>query len=85
MEAELAIPANPAKQGAHFTVAGLNQIPATVLMPNRKGVYLRTWTTLPWECENYRGKPKARCYPFDLPGHCFQGQNPQVFVTLYTP
>jgi hypothetical protein len=85
MQEKLAIPANAAKQGNCFTVAELNSILATILVPNRNGGHLRTWTTLQWECENYKGRPKARCYPFDLPGHCFQGQNPQVFVTLYIP
>jgi len=78
MQAELAI---PAKQGNRFTVAELNSI----LVPNKYGGHLRTWTTLQWECENYRGRPKARCYPFDLPGHRFRGQNPQVSITLYIP
>ena len=82
MQAELAI---PAKEGNRFTVAELNSILATVLGPNRYGGHLRTCTTLQWECEKNRGRPKARCYPFDLPGHRFRGQNPQVFITLYIP
>jgi hypothetical protein len=36
--------------------------------------------TLLWESDDYRGRPKARCYPFDLDGHSFRGQNPQDFV-----
>jgi hypothetical protein len=78
MQAELAI---PTKQGNRFTVAELNSIHSTVLVPKRNGGYLRTWTTLQWECENYRGRPKARRYPFDLPGHRFRGQDAQVFIT----
>jgi hypothetical protein len=42
MKAELAI---PAKQGARFRVAELDRILAAVLVPNRKGGHLRTWTT----------------------------------------
>jgi hypothetical protein len=26
-----------------------------------------------WECELYSGRPKARCYPFNLSGHRFRG------------
>lgn len=79
MQEELAI---PAKQGGRWTVEELNRILATVLVPNKDGGHLRTWTTLQWECENYRGRPKARCYPFDLPKHRFRGQNPQVPVFI---
>ncbi len=68
MQAELAI---PAKQGNSLTVAELNSILATVLVPNRYVGHLGTWTTHQWECRNYRGRPKAGCYPFDLPGHSF--------------
>jgi hypothetical protein len=39
-------------------------------------------TTLQWESDDYRGRPKARCYPSDLDGHRFRGQNPQV-CTIY--
>jgi hypothetical protein len=46
MQAELAI---PAKQGACFTVAELNQILAMVLVQKREGGLLRTWTALEWD------------------------------------
>ena len=75
MRDELAI---PAKQGARYTVAHLNSILANNLVPNRDGGHLRTFTTLQWEHDDYRGRPKALCYPFDLDGHRFRGQNPQV-------
>jgi hypothetical protein len=39
----------------HFTLAELNSILAIVVVPNRDGGHLRTWTTLPWEFEKYRG------------------------------
>jgi hypothetical protein len=82
MQVELAI---PAKQDNRFTMAELNSILATVLAPNRDRRHQRTWTTHQWECENYMGRPKARCYPFYLQGHRFPGQNPQVFITQYIP
>lgn len=79
MQDELAI---PAKQGAQYTVAHLNSILANNLVPNRDGGHLRTFTTLQWESDDYRGRPKARCYPFDLDGHRFRGNNPQVHNML---
>jgi hypothetical protein len=63
MREELAI---PEKQGAQYTVLQLNNILANNLVPNRNGGHLRTFTTLQWESDDYRGRPKARCYPFDL-------------------
>jgi len=79
MREELAI---PEKKGAQYTVPQLNSILANNLVPNRDGGHLRTFTTLQWESDDYRGRPKARCYPFDLDGHRFRGQNPQV-CTIY--
>ncbi len=76
---ELAI---PAKQGAWYTVAHLNNILANNLVPNRDGGHLRTFMTLQREHDDYRGLPKARCYPFDLDGHRFCWQNPQVCYTI---
>jgi hypothetical protein len=77
MGEELAI---PEKQGAVYTVLQLNSILANNLVPNRDGGHLRAFTTLQWESDDYRGRPKARCCPFDLDGHCFRGQNPQVCI-----
>lgn len=81
MQVELRI---PAKQDARWTVEELNSILAKNLVPGRDGCHLRTFTTLEWECDDYRGRPKARCYPFDLDGHRFRGKNPQVcYITRY--
>jgi len=80
MADELAI---PAKQGAKWTVAELNSILAKNLVPGRDGNHLRTFTTLQWESDDYIGRPKARCYPFDLAGHRFRGKNPQVCNITY--
>ncbi len=74
---ELAI---PEKQGAKYSVPQLNSILASNLVPNRDGGHLRTSTTLQWESDDYRGRPKARCYPFDPDGHYFSRQNPQVCI-----
>ena len=47
------------------------------------GGHIRTYGAIQWECELYRGRPKARCYPFDLDCHRFRGKNPQVDAWLY--
>jgi hypothetical protein len=80
MAVELAI---PAKQGAMWTVAELNSILASNIVPGRDGNHLRTFTTLQWESDDYIGRPKARFYPFDLAGHRFPGKNPQVCKIIY--
>ncbi len=50
------------------------------LVPNHNGKgQLRTFCCIHWECELYSGRPKARCYPFNLSGHRFRGKNRQVF------
>ena len=81
MEADLAI---PAKQGAKWTVAELNSILAKNLVPGRDGNHLQTFSTIQWESDDYLGRPKARCYPFDLNGHRFRGKNPQVCNMICT-
>jgi hypothetical protein len=78
---ELAI---PAKCGDKWTVEELNNILASNLVPfGPTGGQLRTFGTIQWESELYRGRPKARCYPFKLHGHRFRGKNPQVQYCLY--
>jgi hypothetical protein len=81
MREDLAI---PAKQGAQCTVAHLKSILANNHVPNRDGSHLRTFTTLQLESDDYRGRPKASCYPFDLHGHRFCDKNPQgCYITCY--
>ena len=68
------------KQGAMWTVAELNAI----LIHNVVGgshSHLRTFGCIQWECELFQGRPKARCYPFDIPGHCFRNKTPKVHAT----
>ena len=44
---------------------------------------LHTFGSIQWECELFNGRPKARCYPFDIQGHHFWNKNPQVhFVSI---
>jgi len=73
---ELAI---PTKKGEKWTVEELNQILLNNLVSSGpSGGHLRTFGAIQWECELYRGRPKARCYPFNLDGHRFRGKNPKV-------
>jgi hypothetical protein len=51
----------PEKQGAMYTVPQLNSILANNLVPNWDWGHLRTFTTLQWESDEHRGRPKARC------------------------
>ena len=76
----------PAKHGDKWTVEELNQIlfENLVSLGPRRG-HLRTFGAIQWECELYRGRPKARCYPFNLDGHRFRAKNPKVIrCLLYT-
>ena len=69
----------PVKSGDRWTVEELNNILVNNLVPSGpNGGHLRTFGAIQWECELYRGRPKARCYPFNLDGHRFRGKNPQV-------
>jgi hypothetical protein len=38
--------------------------------------HLHTFGCIQWECELFNGRPKARCYPFDIQGHHFRNNNP---------
>jgi hypothetical protein len=70
----------PPKQGLEWTVGGLNTILENSLVPSHHGRgQLRTFCCIQWECEIYSGRPKARCYPFNLSGHYFRGKYRQVF------
>ena len=33
--------------------------------------------------EGFNGRPKARCYPFDIQGHRFRNRNPKVRYTFH--
>jgi hypothetical protein len=37
--------------------------------------HLHTFGCIQWECELFNGRPKARCYPFDIQGHHFRNKN----------
>ena len=67
---------------ANWNVWELNQVLANNLVPNSDGWHLKTFTTLQWEFELYNGRPKARCYTFDLDSHRFRCRNQQVQVKI---
>ena len=73
--AALGIP--PKHHADGWTVGELNAILDNNLVPGTH-CHLRTFGCIQWESELFNGRPKARCYPFDLPGHRFRGKNPQV-------
>ena len=75
-EQELCI---PPKRDQKWTVGELNAILENNLVPNHGGKgQLRTFGCIQWECKLYSGRPKARCYPFNLKNHRFRGKNRQV-------
>ena len=50
--------------GSKWNPAELNAILKHNLVTCRHGQgHLRTFKCIPWECELYNGRPKARCYP----------------------
>ena len=67
----------PPKQGSLWTAAELNAIIINNLVDSPHG-HLRTFGCIQWESDMFNGRPKARCYPFNIPGHRFRNKNPQV-------
>ena len=61
-------------QDMEWTAGELNAILENNLVPSHHGKgQLRTFGCIQWECELYSGRPKARCYPFNMKGHRFRG------------
>ena len=60
----------PEKQGELWTAAELNAIITGNLVGVPQG-HLHTFGCIQWECELFNGRPKARCYPFDMDCHQF--------------
>jgi len=77
---ELGIPtkADPRK----WSVPELNYILEQCLVSHARG-QLRTFGHIQWECELVQGKPRARCFPFDLPGCRFYGKTRQVLIVVF--
>ena len=60
--------------GTGWTPAELNHI----LQAHVVDGALTTFGCVDWESDLCRGVMSARCYPFDMPKHCFHGFNPKV-------
>ena len=76
---ELSIPARADTTSIKWCMDELNAILENNLVSSAKG-QLRTFGCIQWECELFNGRPKARCYPFDLKKCRCRGCNPQVSV-----
>ena len=69
----------PPMRGQKWTAGELNTILLHNMVPSTGGAcQLGTFGCIEWESELYSGRPKARCYPFNLPGHRFWGRTRQV-------
>ena len=65
----------PDKQGPLWTAAELN----TIITGNLIGGpydHIRTFGCIQWENGLFSGRPKAKCYPFNIQVHCFWHKNP---------
>jgi hypothetical protein len=69
-----------AAPGSGWTPAELNHI----LQAHVVDGALSTFGCVEWESELCRGVMSARCYPFDMPKHCFHGRNQKVMYTYCT-
>ena len=69
----------PPKNEDKWTAAELNTILIQVnnVVRGPPG-HLSTFGGIRWECDLFNGRPKARCYPFNIDGHQFRDQNPQI-------
>ncbi len=73
----------PPKRDVEWTAGGLKAILENNLFPSHGGKgQVRTFCCIEWGCELYSGRPKARCYPFNLKGHRFRGRNRQVLYVI---
>ena len=71
------------KRSDCWTTVELNTILLDNIVQRRDGAHLGTFGCIQWESDLYVGRPKARCYPFDLPGHRYRGKTRQVSMTSY--
>ena len=67
-----------------WSVSELNYILRNHVVRGRNSGSLRTFGCVEWESELCRGIMRARCYPFNLPGHRFHKMNIQVSNNSYT-
>ena len=65
-------------------ITGPRVVPTTTQSSSSQPSEPSVPSTIQWESDDYRGRPKAWCYPFDLNGHRFRGKNPQVCNMICT-
>jgi hypothetical protein len=69
----------PDKIEDKWTAAELNSILLNNVVQGPYG-HLHTFGGIQWECDLFNGRPKARCYPFNIVGHRFWDKTPQVVL-----
>ncbi len=67
-----------AEPGTGWTPAELNHILQSHVVDGA----LSAFGCVEWESDLCRCVMRARCYPFDMPKHCFHGMNPKVLYIL---
>ena len=71
----------PDKAEDKWSATELNNIILNNIVRGSHG-HLRTFGGIKWECDLFSGRPKARCYPFNIDGHRFRDKNPQVTYNI---
>ena len=71
----------PDKAEDKWSATELNNIILNNIVRGSHG-HLRTFGGIKWECDLFNGRPKARCYPFNIDGHRFRDKNPQVTYNI---
>jgi hypothetical protein len=71
----------PDKKEDKWTAAELNDIILHNIERGPRG-HLCSFSGIKWECNLFNGRPTARCYPFNIDGHRFRDQNPQVSILV---
>ena len=73
----------PDKNEDKWTAVELNSVLINNVVRGSHG-HLCTFGGIKWECDLFNGRPKERCYPFNIDGHRFRENNPQVSYLSYT-
>ena len=71
----------PDKAEDKWTATELNNTILNNIVRGSHG-HLRKFGGIKWECELFNGRPKARCYPFNIDGHRFRDKSSQVTYNI---
>ncbi len=74
----------PDKQGPLWIAVDLNAIITGNLVGGPHG-HLHTFECIQWENDLFNGRPKARCYPFDIRGHRFRHTRIHRYILYIVP